>query len=97
MFLDVYKKFHPFEKGFGSSAALIEDWLKKKEAEAGSEWEKDDKAPGKKNVHVEDAQIIVEEKKPAPAPKEEETPPPDNSDAGDLSSLGANHNGKELL
>ena len=75
----------------------FEDWLKKKEAEAGSEWEKDDKAPGKKNVHVEDAQIIVEEKKPAPAPKEEETPPPDNSDAGDLSSLGANHNGKELL
>jgi recombination protein RecT len=73
----------------------FEDWLKKKEAEAGSEWEKDEKAPGKKNVHVEDAQIVVEEKKPAP--KEEETPPPENNQTGDLSSLGANHNGKELL
>jgi recombination protein RecT len=78
----------------------FEDWLKKKEIEAGSDWEKDEKAAGKSNnIHVQDATIVTEpEKKPEPPKAQEEVPPPESNDqGGDLSNLGSEQKGKNLL
>jgi recombination protein RecT len=83
----------------------FDDWLKRKEAEEGSAWEKDEKAPGKaRDFNITEATVVHDESKKETAKENvsdavvvNETIPPENSSEGDLSTLGSDQNGKNLL